>query len=80
MRKFEKEFYKDRPVIAVYPMGLKGISILAIESGIEDHIVLRDVDDSLHRLKIYWDIRRDEDYFKISGRRVYLNECMRTHI
>ncbi len=62
-------------MIAVYPMGLTGIEINEIEYDIEDHVVWFDGDH--HKSKIYYG---GNPYFMAYGKRVHLNECLRTEV
>lgn len=70
--------YESKTPIGFYPMGLKGISILGIENGIDDFIIVRDINNKLRKLKIRY--ANGKDYFKLDGWRIYLEDCMRVHI
>jgi len=56
-----------------------GIGIVKVDYGIDDYIVFRDMGkpQKLHRAKINY---MGREYFKYSGRRFYLDECIRTHV
>jgi len=82
MYKEEIEKYKDKDVIAVYPMGnWGGIEILDIEHGIEDYAIARynydNVPEKPHR-NIIRTNSKGRAFFVLDGRRIYLDECMKT--
>ena len=80
MRKAE---IMEMETIAYYS-GLNGIEIKHIEYGINDYIYCvsgawgSKSNQKPHKLKVYYN--NDNDYIKLYGYRIPLNECLRTNI
>lgn len=72
----KKQFYKDLETIAVYANGLEGLEIKAVN---EDMIYFMDsIDEKVHKAIIKWTDKRGA-YFRYRGRRIHLDECIRTN-
>ena len=57
-----------------------GIEILDIENGREDKVIWRYFGEKKkHKSIIYFTVKSGRAYFKINGRREYLDEYMRTN-
>lgn len=80
----KKEFCLNNPAIAYYS-GFTGVEIHGIEYGINDHIYCTSgawgatSKKSYHKVKIYYDNDGD-DYIRLYGYRIPLNECIRMGI
>ena len=62
---------------AIATMGLNnwgGIEILDIIYGINDTVIVRDMDDSLHSLKLKYNT--NGGYFDLTGNRYYMSQFM----
>ena len=73
-----KEQYMQYPTVA-YCTDFEGIEIKDILYGIEDYIVFlagtMGNNPTCHKAKVYYSGERP--YFKLYGRRIYLDNCMR---
>lgn len=78
----KKEYCKNNPVCAVYDMGLCGLEIHGIEYEIDDYVIYKyvgtDTIYSYHKSKIRYTTNGNA-YFIWCGRRIPLNECIRTN-
>jgi hypothetical protein len=78
MNKAEKELYRDKTPIGVYPLSnWGGFAILDIIYGIDDYVVVQYYDISIHRVKIMY-TASGRSYFRVGRYRIYLDEVMRT--
>lgn len=76
MTRQEKEHYKDKKPVAVYPMSnWGGIEILDILYGIEDYVVARYYGKTYHKVKINYNINHPS--FRIGRFTIRLDECLR---
>lgn len=80
MTKQEKEQYKDKRVIAVYPMSnWGGIEILDILYGIEDYVIYRfnfGEPQEVHKAKIRYGVNHSS-FKTCAGYSVRFDECLR---
>ena len=78
MTKAEKEMYRDKYPIGVYPLSnFGGIAVLDIIYGIDDYVVVQYYDISIHRVKLNY-TASGRCYFRLGRFRVYMDEVMRT--
>ena len=76
MTKEEREQYKDKKPIAVFPIGsYLGVEILDIQHGIDDRAIYKYSDsDKIFSAKIKYGKR---DSFRTDNYTVFLDECLR---
>lgn len=78
----KKEYCNHHPVCAMYSFGYTGLEIHGIEYGLDDYIIYKYTDGekvySYHKSKIQYTTNGNA-YFVWCGRRISLNECMRTN-
>lgn len=68
---------KKKPIAGKATSAWGGIEIIDIEHGINDFVIWRWSNESkLHKSRAYYDSKRGA-YFKVNGRREYLDEYMR---
>ena len=66
-------------VIATYTFSNNsGLRITEIENGINDRVCYLDMQNKVHKAKIYY-MPTGRAYFKYGARRIYLDECMRVN-
>lgn len=77
-----EDIIKNHNVIGVH-YGFGGIEVIKIEHGIDDYVHLvegvQTSKPSYHRLKIYFDDKRDSSYFVLHRHRIYFDEIMRVN-
>ena len=70
---------KDGTMAIRFMTPFHAIEILDVEYGINDKIVWRySGEKTKHKSIIYYTTKSDRAYFKVNGRREYLDEYMRT--
>ena len=78
MTNAEKQAYIKAPYIGYWSC-FGGVEVKEIQYGIDDHMVVVDnawygSNKGVHRVMIHYGTR---DYIKLSGTRLYLDECIR---
>lgn len=76
MTKAEKEMYSNKYPIGVYTLSnFGGIAVLDVIYGIDDYVVVKYYDISIHRVKIMH-TASGRSYFRIGRYRIYMDEIV----